>query len=432
MRTGIVWFTNDLRLADNAVLDLALQTCDRIIPLYICSPEWQQTNAYGFLNQGHFRTQFVFESLLDLDQSLRAKQSGLLLKFGAVESILKQVVQQFKVDVIYTQKAVAVNELKLHNALKSDLQNMGCELISINNHSLYHESDLPFALSQMPLVFTDFRRQIEAIPLKALSSIGVDSIPSPTIEPMQWPNLDAFETYSSYGYDRRNTELEGGQFAGFKRLNAFVFGTQAIQHYKDNRNALNGDFNFSKLSPWLALGCISAKQIYHAVKQFEQQYLANESTYWLVFELLWRDFFIFSMMKQPNAYFLVSGLHQHKPHQPIIDEQLLQHWCNAQTSNDLVNALMTELNCTGFMSNRGRQIVASYFCHDMGLDWRYGAAYFQQQLIDFDVSSNWCNWAYIAGVGNNPRGKSHFNIQKQADQFDADYAFRQLWLKHSI
>ena len=59
-------------------------------------------------------------------------------------------------------------------------------------------------------------------------------------------------------------------------------------------------------------------------------------------------------------------------------------------------------------------------------------SYFQQQLIDFDVSSNWCNWAYIAGVGNNPRGKSHFNIQKQADQFDADYAFRQLWLKHSI
>ena len=138
------------------------------------------------------------------------------------------------------------------------------------------------------------------------------------------------------------------------------------------------------------------------------------------------------MQQEPTKYFLRSGLHDIKPMQPHLDKQVLNSWCKADTSNDLINALMTELNCTGFMSNRGRQIVASYLCHDLGLDWRFGAAYFQQQLIDFDVSSNWCNWAYIAGVGNNPRGKSHFNIQKQAAQFDADDAFRQLWLKHLI
>ena len=92
---------------------------------------------------------------------------------------------------------------------------------------------------------------------------------------------------------------------------------------------------------------------------------------------------------------------------------------------------MMELNLTGFMSNRGRQNVASYLCHDLKLDWRYGAAYFEEQLIDYDVSSNWGNWAYIAGVGNNPRGVSVFNLNKQADDYDKNKSYRNLWLKQT-
>jgi len=91
---------------------------------------------------------------------------------------------------------------------------------------------------------------------------------------------------------------------------------------------------------------------------------------------------------------------------------------------------MKELNLTGFMSNRGRQNVASYLCNDLQIDWRYGAAYFEEQLIDYDVCSNWGNWAYIAGVGNDPRGHRVFNVQKQANDYDRDFTFRKLWLTH--
>jgi deoxyribodipyrimidine photo-lyase len=80
------------------------------------------------------------------------------------------------------------------------------------------------------------------------------------------------------------------------------------------------------------------------------------------------------------------------------------------------------------MSNRGRQIVASCFVHEMGLDWRYGAAYFQRQLIDYDVASNWGNWQYLAGVGADPRGHRHFDLNKQTEQFDPDGEFRRHWL----
>ena len=93
---------------------------------------------------------------------------------------------------------------------------------------------------------------------------------------------------------------------------------------------------------------------------------------------------------------------------------------------------MRELKATGFMSNRGRQNVASYLCNDLKLDWRHGAAYFEQQLTDYDVCSNWCNWAYVAGVGNDPRPNRYFNIQKQSEQYDGDRRFRNLWRTPSL
>ena len=89
---------------------------------------------------------------------------------------------------------------------------------------------------------------------------------------------------------------------------------------------------------------------------------------------------------------------------------------------------MRELAQTGFMSNRGRQNVASYFCHTLQQDWRYGAAYFESQLVDYDVSSNWGNWAYVAGVGNDPRPDRRFNVDKQAETYDPLQTYQDRWL----
>ena len=80
------------------------------------------------------------------------------------------------------------------------------------------------------------------------------------------------------------------------------------------------------------------------------------------------------------------------------------------------------------MSNRGRQNVASYLVHQLKLDWRRGAYYFEKMLIDYDVFSNWGNWSYLAGVGNDPRENRVFNTQKQAEMYDADKAYRKCWL----
>ena len=113
------------------------------------------------------------------------------------------------------------------------------------------------------------------------------------------------------------------------------------------------------------------------------------------------------------------------------NENNFEAWKNSETNQPLINAFMNELKQSGFISNRGRQIVASYFIYELKCDWRYGAAWFEEQLIDYDPCSNWGNWAYIAGVGNDPRGGRIFNIEKQADQFDKDFSYRNKWLNQS-
>jgi len=146
------------------------------------------------------------------------------------------------------------------------------------------------------------------------------------------------------------------------------------------------DFS-SKFSPWLANGSLSAKHIYYQVKHFEQEHYKNQSTYWLIFELIWRDYFKYISLKHGNKIFKQDGILE-KDYQWSNNQSKIEEWINGRTNQDFVNANMIELKKTGWMSNRGRQNVASYFAKELQLDWRIGASYFESLLIDYDVHSN--------------------------------------------
>jgi len=223
-------------------------------------------------------------------------------------------------------------------------------------------------------------------------------------------------------------QFKGGETQGLQRIQHYFFETKSISKYKETRNGMIGANYSSKFSAWLALGCLSPRTLYFELKKYELQYEANESTYWLVFELLWRDYFRFMMKKYNTKFFQQNGIQNKEITVDKHKTKLLQNWIDGKTGIDFIDANMVELKLTGFMSNRGRQNVASYLCNDLKLDWRYGAAYFEQQLIDYDVCSNWGNWAYLAGVGNDPRGNRYFNIEKQAQDYDKNLAYRNLWL----
>jgi deoxyribodipyrimidine photo-lyase len=183
----------------------------------------------------------------------------------------------------------------------------------------------------------------------------------------------------------------------------------------------------SHLSAWLAHGCISPRQIWWDTLRYEQEVEANESTYWLRFELLWREYFRWYSRASDWTLFRRTG-----PSDTDFrfdqDTRRFEMWKTGHTGYDIVDAAMSELNQTGWMSNRARQLVASHLIYESNLDWRLGAAYFESQLIDFDVASNWGNWAYIAGVGPDPRGGRIFNLGDQADRYDPDGSYRRRWL----
>lgn len=165
------------------------------------------------------------------------------------------------------------------------------------------------------------------------------------------------------------------------------------------------------------IGCISPRLIYEEVKRYEKERKKNDSTYWLIFELIWRDYFRFIAKKHGDKIFNIRGI-KNQEDSWSRDKSQFEAWTEGMTGVPFVDANMRELNATGFMSNRGRQIVASFLVNDLGIDWTWGASYFESQLIDYDVCSNWGNWMYVGGVGNDPRENRYFNVLRQAKNYD--------------
>ena len=428
MKTAIVWFKTDLRLHDNETLVKAIARSDEIIPVY-CFDETQfQKTEYGFQKTGSFRAKFLVESVANLDSNLRKLGSGLIILIGKPEVEIPKVVQRYKASIVFAKREVTYEENYTENLVKAELFKLRCEFETLSTSTLYHAEDLPFSIKNIPDIFSDFRKKTEKDATIRVIFEKPFTIKSPEISAVNLPTLNDLGLNEITIDSRAVLHFKGGETEGLLRLQHYFFETKSISNYKQTRNEMVGANYSSKFSAWLALGCLSPREIYFELKKYEEQYEANESTYWLVFELLWRDYFRFMMKKYNARFFKQNGIQNNKSEANKHSAELLQSWIDGKTGVDFVDANMMELKLTGFMSNRGRQNVASYLCNNLKLDWRYGAAYFEQQLIDYDVSSNWGNWAYLAGVGNDPRGNRYFNIEKQAQDYDKNQEYRNLWL----
>lgn len=428
MKRAIVWFTTDLRLHDNETLTKAIQENDEIIPIYCFDDAFFNETAFGQKRMGTFRANFLLESLSNLKAQLQIIGSDLLILKGETSSLLCDLAKQFGVTTIYTKQHVSSEEITQLKVLRNRFALQGGSLKTFYTHGLYDKRDLPFSLRELPDTFTVFRKKIEQITPIRPALAKPSTLVSPLLPTTHLPSLQELHLNEEPKDARAVLAFRGGEKAGLARLKYYFEESRCISQYKETRNGMVGSDYSSKFSAWLALGCLSARQIYQALKTYEKTIEANESTYWLYFELLWRDYFYFVMEKYNPAFFLKGGIKNNIPKKNIHNKALFEKWKNGKTGNDFIDANMLELKQTGFMSNRGRQNVASYLCNDLHLDWRYGAAYFEEQLLDYDVHSNWGNWAYLAGVGNDPRENRYFSIEKQAKTYDTNQEFRKLWL----
>lgn len=424
----LIWYRNDLRLHDHQPLHLASKAQAQIIPVYCFDPRQFGKTPFGFPKTGSFRAQFLLESVADLRQSLEQRGSNLVIRCGKPEQILPQLVQTLNIDAVYYYQDATYEELVVERRLEKALNALGVSLKSYWGATLYDLQDLPFSISQVPELFTNFRKQVEQKSTVTLPFPTPETLPAlPEVELGELPSLQDLGLELPISSQRSGMKFRGGEMAGVERLKNYIWHLDCLKTYKETRNGMLGENYSSKFSPWLSLGCLSPRFIYNEVQDYEEKQVKNDSTYWMIFELLWRDYFRLIALKHGNKLFYREGL------QGIAipwkeNEQQFEQWRNGNTGFPLIDANMRELLATGFMSNRGRQNVASFLTKNLGINWQMGAEWFESQLIDYDVCSNWGNWNYTAGVGNDARGFRYFNILKQAKDYDPDGEYVKYWL----
>lgn len=404
---GVYWVRNDLRLHDNKSINSFFKECDTGLLL------WCPTKSY--LRAGEIRKNFIDESLYHFSQSLLP--FGLAFKKSNLDIVseLESIYQRAPFERLYLTQIYSTEELNEEKAVKDFCAKNHIQVTVHDQETLIHEVDLPFPLEKMPFIFSDFRRKVES----SLVIRPPEELTTTSLKPLL--NVDPL-----FAPQKLSMLFNGGEQAALKRLREYLWETKSILSYKETRNGMIRWDDSTKLSPWLGLGLLSPRMILSELQKFEAECDKNESTYWLLFELFWRDYLKFLSKKYGNRMFLEDGIKKGKDYSPKRDRGLFEKWCKGDTAERFVNANMNELNQTGWMSNRGRQNVASYLVHHLKLPWTWGAMYFEQQLIDYDCDLNWGNWLYLSGNGTDPRARI-FNIKRQAEVYDAQSEYQEIW-----
>jgi deoxyribodipyrimidine photo-lyase len=461
MSRALYWLRNDLRLTHNPLFSRAVQESTSLLCVYVHDPRhWERTIA-SIPRFGWHRRRFLHQTLRQLNAELKDSGLELVELWGQPEDVLPAVAAELKIDVLYYSKECAPEERTSENFLNARLGLEGITSVSDWTHFLVHPEALPFAIQDTPDIFSEFKKRLEKSGLTQLISSYEGRTPKQTVakktpttitdlsfaissrlttlnDPTtHWAERLPCETELLAGVDQKQGPMDkwrimaGGSRAGKARLEDYLFQTRGIANYFDTRNGLLGHNDSTLFSPWLANGSLSPVDVFNKVKEYERRFETSRSTEWVVFELLWRDFFKLMVLKYGVKMFLAGGIRNKNRAVRSDETTVLQNMnkiLTAKTPHPFINANLRELIQTGFMSNRGRQNVASYMIHHMNIPWTLGAWCFESLLVDYDPASNWGNWAYLAGVGNDPRGVRVFDPDKQHSMYDPDDSYVNAWL----
>ena len=482
----------DLRLHDNPALchtvDLSLGTSSSdsastapagILPVFV----FDTTRIYGSnaisrlgnnLKCGPRRARFAIEAVADLRSNLEKRGSGLVVAVGSPESILARIAtaavessgDKGALINVVCQEEVCSEELSVDKAIRSSLaktmkSTSKFTFETVWGSTMYDPETLPFdgGVFGVPDIFSPFRKDVEAkcqigaplncpkdeclsLPKSVKSGSDLGSLLSGVNDANNKCSLKYMPTLSDLGYNAEDIELvssvdsrtalpdnyRGGETFALQRVKDYIWDKDLLKVYFDTRNGMIGSDYSTKFAPWLALGNVSPRYIARECRRYEEQRVQNKSTYWVVFELLWRDYFKFFAKKHGDKMFYLTGTigkQRASGRKWGMDRKKIQAWQDGMTGFPLVDANMRELAATGFMSNRGRQNVASFLTIDLNIDWRYGGEYFEETLLDYDVHSNWGNWCSAAGMTGGRLNR--FNIVKQSKDYDFGGEYVRLW-----
>ena len=391
MSCVILWFKNDLRLHDNESLNKAISSGKPILPIYCFDTFNYRKLDLGFHKSDRVRLDFTKQCVADLRKNLQNITGNLLIKVGNTPEVISKLVIEYECEEIFAEEEFATEEIKLISELQGLLPS-SCKLNLSWGRTLYHKNDIPYKIPDIPLTSKAYRINTQKNTKVRQTFVTPEKIGIIKLRSDEWGRLPLPSDLGLVGKQNYSlTYMEGGESKALERLNYYFFETQQLTSYRWTRNRSLGLDYSSKFSPYMALGCLSPRTIYESVIEYEEKIKKNQSTWWLIFEIVWRDYFTFKLMRFQNQIYQTEG-YSNKSIVFENDKNLFERWCNGQTGIPFVDAHMRQLNETGYMSNRGRVNCSSFLVYDYLIDWTWGAAYFESKLIDYDVASNWMNW----------------------------------------
>jgi deoxyribodipyrimidine photo-lyase len=383
-RTVLVWFRNDLRVRDNEMLSRACERSEKIIPVFCFDPRYYNLTKFGTRKTGLLRTRFIFESVKQLQDFFKSKNGNLIIKFGLPEEVIPLLATKYKVDEVYHHREVAHEETVISDLVEDSLWRMKINLRHFIGHTLFHKEDFPFPVKDIPDSFDVFQKKLERetsirecfeTPLTMAFPEDLEDTKLPALEQLGFDHVEI----NKY----KPSSFIGGEHEANRRLSTLVDGKLS-----------EGEF---VISPWLSTGSLSVHSVYFSITKSNLPKNVKER---IIQGLWWKDYFRFMFKKHGNIFFLEKG-YTGKP--PVLgDNQDLsfQKWKEGNTLDPNINMIMQRLNETGYIDFKSREKSASYLIDILKVNWLLGAAYFEEKLLDYAPSSNYGNWAHMAGVGS--------------------------------
>ena len=399
---NIFWFRRDLRLYDNGALFYALKEGKPVLPVFI----FDRNILDDLEDKADRRVAFIHAAIMELQDQLTALHSSLEVFYGFPADIFKKLLDDYKVEKVFTNHDYEPYARERDEAISVLLQKKQVTFHTYKDQVIFEKNEILKDNNEPYTVFTPYSRRWKA----KLNEFYLSSYPT--------------EKYFQNFFKQAPKQLPSLQDIGFRQLN-YSFPTkelkdEIIKKYGDTRNFPGVENGTSKLGAHLRFGTVSIRQIARLAKSLNDIYLD---------ELIWREFYqmiLWHFPKVGKGHAFKAGFEKIQWRN---NEEEFAKWCQGMTGYPIVDAGLRELNATGFMHNRVRMVVASFLTKHLLIDWRWGEAYFAQKLLDYELASNNGGWQWAAGSGCDAAPFFRiFNPQLQATKFDKGLDYIKKWV----
>lgn len=395
-KVSIFWFRRDLRLEDNKGLHEALQSGNKVIPLFIFDEDILEN-----LPKNDARVTFIYQTLEQLDKELKKHQCSLVVKKGKPLAIWKKLTEEYIIGEVYTNKDYEPYAIKRDKEVADFLASKGIAFNAFKDQVVFEENEVLKDDGTPYTVFTPYKN-------KWLQNFSEKRDTQEfTIDLANFYQFSSeFPSLTSIGFEESTIKVK-------------PYNLSNLDSYDEVRDFPAED-KTSYLSPYFRFGLVSTRKMVRFALKTNQTFLS---------ELIWREFFMQILYHFPKV--VTQNFKQKYDAVPWRNnEEEFKKWCEGKTGYPMVDAGMRELNETGYMHNRVRMITAGFLCKHLLIDWRWGEAYFAEKLLDYDLSANNGNWQWAAGTGCDAAPYFRvFNPESQLKKFDKDLQYVRKWVK---